>query len=113
MWVGTVLGIVMGVGLYASVFTLPVFMQNNLRMTAEQTGIVLLPGRAGDGRLDVGGGKTHGEGSTRGLLIAIGAATFALAMWQLSQVTGDSGRANFFRAAHSSRRRPRPACSCR
>src|SRR5256714_3938933 len=44
MWVGTLLGVVMGVGLYASVFTLPVFLQGNLRMTAEQTGIVLLPG---------------------------------------------------------------------
>src|SRR5438105_2587415 len=44
MWVGTVLGVVMGVGLYASVFTLPVFLQSNLRMTAQQTGIVLVPG---------------------------------------------------------------------
>src|SRR5919206_3515235 len=44
MWVGTLLGVVMGVGLYASVFTLPVFLQGNLRMTAQQTGIVLLPG---------------------------------------------------------------------
>ena len=44
MWVGTLLGVVMGVGLYAMSFTLPVFLQNNLRMTAQQTGIVLLPG---------------------------------------------------------------------
>ena len=44
MWVGTVLGVVMGIGLYAMSFTLPVFLQGNLRMTAEQTGLVLLPG---------------------------------------------------------------------
>ncbi|HMH25182.1 MAG TPA: DHA2 family efflux MFS transporter permease subunit, partial [Gemmatimonadaceae bacterium] len=44
MWVGTLLGVVMGIGLFASVFTLPVFLQGNLRMTAQQTGIVLLPG---------------------------------------------------------------------
>ena len=34
MWVGTLLGVVMGVGLYAMSFTLPVFLQSNLRMTA-------------------------------------------------------------------------------
>jgi DHA2 family multidrug resistance protein len=44
MWVGTLLGVVMGVGLYAMSFTLPVFLQSNLRMSAMQTGIVLLPG---------------------------------------------------------------------
>ena len=44
MWVGTVLGVVMGIGLYAMSFTLPVFLQGNLHMTAEQTRLVLLPG---------------------------------------------------------------------
>ncbi|HKW09536.1 MAG TPA: DHA2 family efflux MFS transporter permease subunit, partial [Gemmatimonadaceae bacterium] len=39
MSVGTLLGVVMGVGLYAMSFTLPVFLQSDLRMTAEQTGI--------------------------------------------------------------------------
>ena len=95
MWVGTVLGIVMGVGLYASVFTLPVFLQNNLRMTAEQTGIVLLPGALATAVSMWVVGKLTAKVDAR-LLIAAGAATFALAMWQLSQVTGDSGRVNFF-----------------
>src|SRR5690606_24944706 len=44
MWVGTLLGVVMGVGLFAMSFTLPVFLQSNLRMTAQESGIVLFPG---------------------------------------------------------------------
>jgi DHA2 family multidrug resistance protein len=95
MWVGTVLGIVMGVGLYASVFTLPVFLQNNLHMTAQQTGIVLLPGALATAVSMWVVGKLTTKFDAR-LLIAIGAATFALSMWQLSEITGDSGRGNFF-----------------
>jgi DHA2 family multidrug resistance protein len=95
MWVGTLLGIVMGVGLFASVFTLPVFLQNNLRMTAQQTGIVLLPGAIATALSMWVVGRLTRKFDAR-FLIACGAATFALAMWQLSQVTSDSGRNDFF-----------------
>jgi DHA2 family multidrug resistance protein len=95
MWVGTVLGIVMGVGLYASVFTLPVFLQNNLRMTAEQTGIVLLPGALSTAASMWVAGRLTAKVDAR-LLIAVGAGTFALAMWQLALMTGESGRTDFF-----------------
>ena len=43
-WVGTVLGVMVGVGLFGSVFILPVFLQGTLRMTAWQTGLIILPG---------------------------------------------------------------------
>ena len=65
MWVGTLLGVVMGVGLYAMSFTLPVFLQNNLHMTAEQTGIVLLPGALATARVDGGGRPAQQPRSTR------------------------------------------------
>jgi DHA2 family multidrug resistance protein len=94
MWVGTVLGIVMGVGLYASVFTLPVFLQNNLRMTAQQTGIVLLPGALATAVSMWVVGRLTSKFDAR-LLIAAGAGTFAFSMWQLSQVTSASGRGDF------------------
>jgi DHA2 family multidrug resistance protein len=94
MWVGTVLGIVMGVGLYASVFTLPVFLQSNLRMTAQQTGIVLLPGALATAVSMWVVGRLTNKFDAR-LLIATGAGTFAFSMWQLSQITSDSGRGDF------------------
>lgn len=95
MWVGTVLGIVMGVGLYAMSFTLPVFMQNNLRMTAEQTGFTLLPGAIATALSMAIVGRVMHRFDPR-LLITIGAVIFAIAAWQLSQLTGLSGRDDFF-----------------
>ena len=95
MWVGTVLGVVMGVGLYASVFTLPVFLQSNLRMTAQQTGIVLLPGALATAVSMAIVGRLTNKFDAR-YLIAIGALLFAAAMIRLSRITGESGSTDFF-----------------
>ncbi len=95
MWVGTLLGVVMGVGLYASVFTLPVFLQGNLRMTAQQTGIVLLPGALATAFSMAIVGRLTNKFDPR-ILIAIGALLFAAAMIRLSRITGESGSTDFF-----------------
>jgi DHA2 family multidrug resistance protein len=95
MWVGTLLGVVMGVGLFASVFTLPVFLQGNLRMTAEQTGILLLPGAFATAVSMAVVGRLTNKFDAR-ILIAIGALLFAGAMIKLSRITGESGGTDFF-----------------
>lgn len=95
MWVGTLLGVVMGVGLFASVFTLPVFLQGNLRMTAQQTGIVLLPGALATAVSMAIVGRITNKFDPR-LLITIGALLFAGAMFELSTITGESGSTDFF-----------------
>lgn len=95
MWVGTLLGVVMGVGLYAMSFTLPVFLQTNLRMTAEQSGIVLLPGAIATAISMAVVGRITNKFDPR-LIIAGGAAIFATAAWQLSRITGQSGAMDFF-----------------
>ncbi len=95
MWVGTVLGVVMGVGLYAMSFTLPVFLQSNLRMTAEQTGIVLLPGAMATALSMVVVGRLTNRIDPR-LIIAGGALLFAFAAHELSLITGESGAHDFF-----------------
>lgn len=95
MWVGTILGIVMGVGLYASVFTLPIFLQGNLRMTAQQTGIILLPGALSTAVAMLAAGQLTRRIDAR-VLITAGALFFAAAMWQLSRITGQSGPWDFF-----------------
>jgi DHA2 family multidrug resistance protein len=97
MWVGTLLGVVMGVGLYASVFTLPVFLQGNLRMTAQQTGIVLLPGALATAMSMAVVGRLTNRFDPR-ILITIGALLFAGAMIRLSRITGESGSGDFFAA---------------
>ncbi|WP_337169795.1 DHA2 family efflux MFS transporter permease subunit [Gemmatimonas aurantiaca] len=95
MWVGTLLGVVMGVGLYAMAFALPVFLQGNLHMTAEQTGIVMLPGAAATAVSMAVVGRLSGRFDPR-LLITMGALTFACAAWQLSLITAESGAHDFF-----------------
>ncbi|HJP86789.1 MAG TPA: DHA2 family efflux MFS transporter permease subunit, partial [Gemmatimonadaceae bacterium] len=97
MWVGTLLGVVMGVGLYASVFTLPVFLQGNLRMTAQQTGIILLPGALATAVSMAVVGRLTNRFDPR-ILITIGALLFAGAMIRLSRITGESGSSDFFAA---------------
>jgi MFS transporter, DHA2 family, multidrug resistance protein len=95
MWVGTLLGVVMGIGLYAMSFTLPVFMQSDLRMSAQQTGIALLPGAIATAVAMGVVGRLTNKFDPR-ILITIGALVFALAAWQLAHVTGQSGREDFF-----------------
>jgi DHA2 family multidrug resistance protein len=85
----------MGVGLYASVFTLPVFLQSNLRMTAQQTGIVLLPGAVATAISMAVVGRLTNKFDAR-ILITIGALLFAGAMIRLSRITGESGSGDFF-----------------
>lgn len=95
MWVGTVLGVIMGIGLYAMSFTLPVFLQRNLRMTAEQTGFVLLPGALATAVSMAVVGRLTNKFDSR-ILITMGALIFATAAWKLSLITGESGAHDFF-----------------
>ena len=95
MWVGTLLGVVMGVGLFAMSFTLPVFLQANLHMTAQQTGIVLLPGAIATAVSMFVVGRLANKLEPR-LTITVGAIIFATAAWQLSKITGESGAGDFF-----------------
>jgi DHA2 family multidrug resistance protein len=95
MWVGTVLGVVMGIGLYAMSFTLPVFLQGNLHMTAQQTGIILLPGALATAISMAVVGRVMNRFDAR-VLIAVGALIFATAAWKLSLITGESGSHDFF-----------------
>ena len=95
MWVGTLLGIVMGVGLYASVFTLPVFLQGNLHMTAQQTGVLMLPGALATAVSMAVAGRLTERMDAR-ILVATGAGLFAVAMVMLSRITGQSGGHDFF-----------------
>jgi DHA2 family multidrug resistance protein len=95
MWVGTILGVVMGVGLYAMSFTLPVFLQSNLRMTAEQTGIAMLPGAIMTAVSMAVVGRLTNKFDPR-VLITAGALVFAYAAYSLSRITGLSGAHDFF-----------------
>jgi MFS transporter, DHA2 family, multidrug resistance protein len=92
---GVVFGSVLGVCLYATIFVLPVYLQNLQGFTAEQTGFVILPGALASAVTMAAMGRFGGKFDER-LSIAAGVALFALAMWKHAHFTTDSGMSDFF-----------------
>ena len=95
VWIGVVIGIVFGVGLFGSVFVLPIFLQNLLRMTAWQTGMVILPGALMTAASMAITGRMGSKLDAR-VLITLGTLCFGYSMWRLSQLTAQSGTQDFF-----------------
>ena len=95
MWVGVVMGVVIGIGLYGSVFIRPVFLQGMLQMTAFQTGMIILPGAIATTVAMFFVGRLSNRVDPR-LMILVGSVLFATAMWQLSRLTAEAGAHDFF-----------------
>ena len=93
--VGVVYGLVLGVCLYATVFVLPVYLQNVRQFTANQTGLVILPGALASAFTMGFMGRLQGKFDGR-LSIAAGVAIFALSMWKHAHFTTESGFHDFF-----------------
>src|SRR5712692_3075845 len=93
--VGVVFGLVLGVCLYATVFVLPVYLQNLQNFTANQTGLVILPGALASAFTMASMGRFTGKFDGR-LSIAAGVAVFALSMWKHAHFTTESGMSDFF-----------------
>jgi DHA2 family multidrug resistance protein len=95
MWVGTVLGVMVSVSLFGSVFVLPVFLQGTLHMTAWQTGMIILPGALATAVSMAFSGKISRYLDAR-FLVASGSIFFFASMWMLSRITAQSGTGDFF-----------------
>ena len=93
--VGVVFGMVLGIALYATVFVLPVYLENLQGFTAEQTGFVILPGALASAFTMAVMGRFQGKFDGR-LSIVAGVGLFALSMWKHAHFTTDSGMADFF-----------------
>ncbi|MSR19687.1 MAG: DHA2 family efflux MFS transporter permease subunit [Gemmatimonadetes bacterium] len=92
---GSMMGIVLGAGLFGSVFILPVFLQGMLRMTAWQTGLIILPGAIASAFSMGLVGRLSAVIDNR-LLIVVGSVLFGAGMWQLSTITSLTGADDFF-----------------
>src|SRR6266581_499212 len=103
--VGVIFGLVLGVCLYATVFVLPVYLQNVRNFTANQTGLVILPGALAsaftmgfmgrlqgkfDGRLSIAAGVGLG-------LIFVPLTNLALADLPMSKIPNGTGLFNLMR----------------
>src|SRR5713226_519845 len=93
--VGVLFGLILGVCLYATIFVLPVYLQNLQNFTAEQTGFVILPGALASAFTMAVMGRFTAKFDGR-LSILAGVSIFALSMWKHAHFTTESGMADFF-----------------
>lgn len=92
---GVAMASLLGFALFGSVFVLPVFLQGMLRMTAWQTGMVILPGALATAASMAIVGRLARRLDARPVIMT-GMVLFFLAMWRLSTITVASGADDFF-----------------
>ncbi|MGE5102898.1 MAG: DHA2 family efflux MFS transporter permease subunit [Deltaproteobacteria bacterium] len=87
---GVSIAAVLGLALFGSIFVLPIFLQNLHGLTANQTGLVILPGAIASAVTMAFVGKNANRLDARAT-VAIGAMLFFAAMWMLARMTLSSG----------------------
>lgn len=92
---GVVFASFMGVALFGSIFVLPVFLQTLHGFSAQQTGLLILPGALASAFTMAFMGRLSHRLDAR-MLITFGSLLFLVSMWQLSQMTLDSGQNDLF-----------------
>jgi len=92
---GVSIAAVLGLALFGSIFVLPIFLQNLHGLTANQTGLVILPGAIASAVTMAFVGKNANRLDAR-VTVTIGAVFFFIAMWMLSRMTLASGPGETF-----------------
>jgi DHA2 family multidrug resistance protein len=92
---GVTMGAFLGFALYGSVFVLPVFLQGLHGMTANQTGMIILPGALASAFTMAFVGRNSARMDAR-VSVPIGSFLFFLSMYKLSLLTFDAGTQDLF-----------------
>src|SRR3954451_22258703 len=92
---GVAIAAFLGLALYGSVFVLPVFLQGLHGMTANQTGMIILPGALSSAITMAVVGRNSARLDAR-VTVPLGAGLFMLSMWKLSLLTYDAGAHDLF-----------------
>jgi len=87
---GVSIAAVLGLALFGSIFVLPIFLQSLHGLTANQTGLVILPGAIASALTMAFVGKNANRLDARAT-VAVGAFLFFISMWLLSRMTLASG----------------------
>jgi DHA2 family multidrug resistance protein len=92
---GVAMASLLGFALFGSVFVIPVFLQGLHGFTANQTGLVILPGAIASALTMALLGRFASRIDARPL-VAAGSLLFLWCMWSLSRLTLDSGAGDMF-----------------
>ncbi len=95
LWVGCVIGSLLGAGLYGANFTVPVFAQNFMGLTAEQTGYMLAPGALMSAAGMIAVSMLVRRVDVR-LLLVLGMSICAVTTFWMHNLTPDVDRSFFF-----------------
>jgi DHA2 family multidrug resistance protein len=92
---GTVLGAVLGMGLFGTLFLLPMFLQNLLGFPALKSGVAMLPRSLASAVVGPLGGRLYNRLGPR-VLVAIGLVLNAVGFWEFSHLTSQVGAWDIF-----------------
>jgi DHA2 family multidrug resistance protein len=92
---GVAMASLLGFALFGSVFVIPVFLQGLHGFTANQTGLVILPGAIASALTMAILGRFASKLDARPPIV-VGALLFFWCMWSLSRLTFDSGAGDMF-----------------
>ena len=92
---GSLFSLVLGMGLYGTIFVVPIFAQSVLGYTATQTGLLMLPGALASAVTMAVLGKTSSRFDPR-VLITLGALLMVATMASLAGIGPDTGEHSLF-----------------
>jgi DHA2 family multidrug resistance protein len=92
---GTALGGVLGMGMFGTLFLLPVFLQNLLGFPALKSGVAMLPRSLASAVIGPIGGWLYNRIGPR-VLVFVGLTLNAYSFWQLSHLTSQVGAWDIF-----------------
>jgi DHA2 family multidrug resistance protein len=95
LWAGSLLSIVVGIALYGALFAVPVFAQSIMRYTAEQTGLLLLPGAITSAFTMVLASRLVRRFDAR-LVLALGGLTLVISLQWIARLTTATSDSQLF-----------------
>ena len=95
LWAGSILSIIVGMALYGTLFAVPIFAQSLMHYTSQETGMLLLPSALASAATMIGAGQIIRKIDSR-LGLVIGALILVFAIYQISNLTSDTGAHDFF-----------------
>jgi DHA2 family multidrug resistance protein len=91
LWAGSLMSVVLGMGLYGALFAVPIFAQSMLNFTSQQTGLLLLPGALASAIAMPLTAKLMGRVPDARVLITAGALILVGALLQLDGMNPATG----------------------
>jgi len=95
LWAGSILSVIVGMALYGALFAVPIFAQTLMHYTSQETGMLLLPSALASAVTMIGAGQIIRKVDSR-LGLVVGALILVFAVYQLSNMTSETGADDFF-----------------